>query len=193
MKKGLLVVILVLLLVGCSSEPIQEPTPTVVPTPTLSDLFKTQVVRFVEEASRLKSITEQGVNFVEYSQQLSEIRSIYDILDSLWVDDFEVKTQENVQKAIESWECAYLLWDLKINYKLSINEHDSSNEYFQDVYGCGGDDLLLVDIDRIVMDKDTGERRRALSIPYDENISILLSVASDYFEVAQPALLQIIQ
>lgn len=197
MKKIFLIIILAILLSACAPEPTTEPTseqtPTVISTPTLSDLFKAQVVRFVEEASSLKAMTEQGVNFVEYSQKLSAVRSIYEILGTLWTDDFKVETQEIIQKAVEGWDCAYLLWDLKLNYEHSINEYDSSKDYFQKVYACGGDDLLLVDIDRIVTDEETGERRRALSIPYDENISILLSNANDYYDVVQPILLGIIQ
>lgn len=43
------------------------------------------------------------------------------------------------------------------------------------------------------VDEVTGEELHKKTMPYDENISMLLSLSSEYFEKAQPALLQIIQ
>jgi len=185
MKKCVLFVVVILVVVGsfgCSSEP--EP----------SDLFKSQALRFVEEASKLKSMTEHGVSFVEYSSQLSEVEGAYELLDSLWTEGFEVETQENIEKALEGWEWAEFLWDQKIEHYLSrITTDVDTREYFDRIYDYAGDSLEINTGIVMIENEVTGEEERIRSLPYDENIVILFSLASDYFDEAQSILLQIIQ
>jgi len=200
MKKFLLITLALILLAGCGPseadiqkaiEETQAAAP--IPTPTLSDLFKTQGLKFIEEASSLKSMTKQGVNFLTYSSQLSEVHGVYEILSSLWVDGLEPEAKENVQLALEGWDCALLLWDLKINHKYAVVEYGSTKEYFEKIYSYGGDNLVTVYSGHIEYDEVLGEDRNMKKLPYDENISILFALASDYFEKAQPPLLDIIQ
>lgn len=184
---------LVILFSACSAGPTPEPTPTVIPSPTVSDLFKSQGLRFVEEATVLKSMTKQGVNFLEYSKQLSEVGGVYELLDSLWAEGFESDAQENIKKALEGWECAKLLWDLKINHKYAVSNQSSTREAFYKVYEYGGNDLdIKTRIDTFI-DEVTGEEAQVMIMPYDENISILFTLANDYFDKAQPVLLGVIQ
>jgi len=193
MKRGLLIGILAILLFACSPVQTPEPTPTLAPTPTLSDLFKTQALKLVEEASTLMSMTDQGVSFVDFSGQLSEVRGVYEILNSLWEEDFQIETKENIESALNSWSCALKLWNLKIDYKYALVETGSGKEYFQEIYSCGGDDLILdTYFTETMIDEKTGEERDVREIPY-ENIGVLFSAGNDYFKKAQPLILRLIQ
>jgi len=197
MKRRLRIFVLAVvfsLLIGCSSEPEPEPEPTAVPSPEVSDLFKSQSLKFIEEASKLKSMTKQGINFSEYSEQLTEVEGVYELLDSLWVEDFEVETQENIEKALEGWEWAKFLWGQRIeHYLCHISNDVDTREYFDQIYDYAGDDLDISTGQFMIENEATGEEELIQWLPYDENIAILFSVANDYFDKAQTVLLQIIQ
>ena len=182
-----------LLLSSCSSEPTPIPTATPNPTPTVSALFKIQGLKLVEEATKLKSMTTQGVNFVDYSAQLAEVNGIFELLKSLWGDDFELSTKENIVNAFQGWNLAHKLWDLKINYKYAITEYDDTKIYYDQIINYGGDNLVTVFSGKYLFDEELGEERNMKRLPYDENISILFSLANDYFDKAQPELMKIIQ
>ncbi len=188
-KKFIFVTILasLLLLSACTqtiaTAPTDTPAPThtqtIATTPTLSDLIKSQVLKFVEGATKLKSMTTEGVNFVNYSEQLAEVNGAYELLIAIWGGDIDITTKENIEKALEGWGNARLLWDLKINHKYAVSNSGVTREYFQRIYDYAGDRLTLTQLGKIM--------------PYDENISILLAIANEYFEKAQPDLLEVIQ
>jgi hypothetical protein len=186
-KKFIFVTILVtsLLLSACAKSSIAVPTDTPAPTqtiattPTLSDLIKSQVLKFVEGTTKLKSMTTEGVNFVNYSEQLAEVNGAYELLIAIWGGDIDITTKENIEKALEGWGNARLLWDLKINHKYAVSNSGRTREYFQKIYDYAGDRLTLTQAGKIM--------------PYDENISILFAIANEYFEKAQPDLLGVIQ
>ncbi len=190
MKKFTYVIVLasLLLLSACTQTIAPTPTQTIIPTPTVSDLFKTQALRFIEEANKLKSMTMEGVNFADYSAQLAEVNGVYELLDTLWLENFQVVTKENFELALESWDYAQLLWSLKIGKK--DNPVEPNINHFKELMEYGGD-FLRTDIhpsNYIVK-----EYRGKTFLPFDENISILFTVASEQFERAQPDLLEVIQ
>jgi len=190
MKKFILVIVLasLLLLSACTQTTAPTPTQTIIPTPTVSDLFKTQALRFLEEANKLKSMTTEGVNFADYSAQLAEVNGVYELLNTLWLESFQVVTKGNIEKALESWDYAQLLWSLKIGKK--DNPVEPNINHFKELMEYGSD-FLKTDIhpsNYIVKDY-----RGKTFLPFDENISILFTVASEQFEKAQPDLLEVIQ
>ena len=96
--------------------------------------------------------------------------------------------EENFEKALLSWDYAQLLWSLKIGKKDNPVEPDIN--HFKELMEYGGE-FLRTDIhpsNYIVKDY-----RGKTFLPFDENISILFTVASEQFEKAQPDLLEVIQ
>jgi len=59
-----------------SAQP-SAPTP---PKPTISDDTKSRVLNFIEKASKLAAMTDQGVAFTPFSDQLAEVKSVWQTL-----------------------------------------------------------------------------------------------------------------
>jgi hypothetical protein len=51
---------------------------------SLPATFRSNLKKFVDEASRLNSLTEQGVTFDRYADQLATASATYDLLESSW-------------------------------------------------------------------------------------------------------------
>jgi len=168
---------------GCSSEPV-DPTP--------SDLYKSQALKFVEEASKLKSMTEQGVDFATYSDQLAEVHGVYEILSSLWADGLEPEAQENIQLALKGWDYALSFWKLKIDNPYTLLEYGETKDYYDEIYSYGGDDLVIGKRKLEVRDS-SGNKMVVNKLEYEENVSALFMIANGYFDKAKSVLLQIIQ
>ena len=59
-----------------SAQP-SAPTP---PKSTISDDTKSRVLNFIEKASKLAAMTDQGVAFTPFSDQLAEVKSVWQTL-----------------------------------------------------------------------------------------------------------------
>jgi hypothetical protein len=60
-------------------EPIPA-TPPTPPKPTISEDTKSRVLNFIEKASKLAAMTDQGVAFTPFSDQLAEVKSVWQTL-----------------------------------------------------------------------------------------------------------------
>lgn len=56
--------------------------------PKISDALKEQLTRMLEEGATLTSMTEQGVNYSDYRQQLAKVKGAYDLASVTWETDF---------------------------------------------------------------------------------------------------------
>ncbi len=171
-----------ILLASCAAP--TPPPPTLTPTPELSETFKTQITRLIEEGTKLSSMTEQGVNYLDYSDQFAEVNGTYELARATWPAGFLVDTQAKMQKAINGWVFASDLWSLKIGEKDNPVE-PNINGYLS--YKNFEGDAAIIDIhpDDYLVESYRGKK----FLPFDENISVLFTLASDYFESARTELL----
>lgn len=153
--------------------------------PKISDALKEQLTRMLEEGSTLTSMTEQGVNYSDYRQQLAKVKGAYDLASATWSSDFAPDAKTTLEKAFEGWDLALFLWELKIGEKDNPVEPNINN--FTAFTSYGGD--LLV-IKKHPSDYLVELYRGKKYIPFDENISVLLSMASDSFEEGRNLLLE---
>jgi hypothetical protein len=152
--------------------------------PKISDVFKEQVTRMLEEGATLTSMTKQGVNYSAYSQQLAKVKGAYDLASATWPSDFASEAKPNFEKAFEGWDLTLSLWALKIGDKdnpvePNINGYTSYTNYV-------GDSLI---IETYPSDFIVKSYRGKKYLPFDDNISVLLSKASNYFEEGRKLLL----
>jgi len=153
--------------------------------PKISDALKEQLTRMLEEGATLTSMTEQGVNYSDYRQQLAKVKGAYDLASVTWETDFAPDAKTNFDKAFEGWDLTLYLWELKIGDKDNPVEPNINN--FTSFTNYAGDSLVLeIHPSDFLVESYRGKKY----LPFDENISVLLSMASDSFEEGRKLLLE---
>lgn len=166
MKKILLsIVIFGLLITSCA--------------PRMSDDFKLKISDLLKEGSTLNALTEQGVSFVNFGEQLAITKGAFDLANSVWPEKYNPEAKDLFEKAFTGWNLALTLWNDKINKYDNPVEPDINR--YQDFINYAGDSLI---IDEHPSDFIVKAYQGKKFVTFD-NIGILLSLASDYFSQAQ--------
>ena len=169
--------------------PTPAPTPTPVPTPTpipISNLFKEQITRFLEEGTKLEAMTEQGVNYADFRQQLVSTKGPYDLASSTWPPGFAPEARDLMDDAIEGWDLALVLWGIKLDYKYQYPPTEPDYNGYDRFASYGGDRLVTeVWLDTFWFEDGALDTPKEFVgkqyLPPDENISVLFTIAAEYF------------
>lgn len=166
-KTGLLLI--VFLLAGCSL--FQQKMP---------DDLQAQMSKVLDEGAILNAMTEQGVNYLNFGTQLAKTRGAYNLAASMWPEDFAPEAKASFDKAFEGWDWALYMWQAK------IEEYDNPVEpdinHFDEIVSYLGDQALFEVHPNNFIVKDYQNKKY---LPFDETISILLSMASEHFQSGQ--------
>lgn len=166
-----------------TATPTETPKPTATPTPEpspsatpLPEAFLTHLNQFLQDGSRVTGATAQGVTYVDFVRRVGDARASHDLLISFWGDLVPTQAQDEFRDAFYAWDDAAYIWDLKINNYDTPTEPDING--YSELVGYWGNDLLQ-DVrpdDYLVRDY-----RGKQYLPFDENISILLTLAAGHF------------
>lgn len=153
--------------------------------PSMSDDLKAKINKVLEDGSTLNAMTEQGVNFSNFGQQLAKTKGDYDLAVAVWPDNVAPETKKAFDQAFIGWNYAYYLWDLKIGDKDTPTEPNINK--FDDIISYAGAENLRIEMHdyKFIVENYRGKKY----LPFDENIGILLSIASAHFKEAQQAFL----
>jgi len=156
--------------------------------PKISDIFKTQLMKFLEEGAKTNAHVSQGVSYLELRGQVASARGAYDLLSATWPADLEVDCREDFKKSLEAWNLTLDLWALKIGEKDNPTE-PNVNGYAKFSAYSGG--LLITKTygyNHIIR-----RYRGKKYIPIDENIRALLTMAGLSFNSGRDKILQALQ
>ena len=164
---------------GCTTKP------TVPEKPTIPEIFKEQLTRFLEEGSKANAMTEQGVTYSQLQEQVADVKGAYDLAFATWPEDFSPESRQSFERALEAWSLALDLWALDIGDKDNPVE-PNINGYRRYVDFAG--DLLVVDThpSSYIVEEYAGKK----FIAFQENISILLTIAAQGFDEGRTQVLQ---
>lgn len=172
--KNLLSIILLaamLALAACvSREPI-EPTPV-----PLSETFRTALDNFIVASSKLNAATGQGVNHNNYQQFYAEAGGAYDLAMASWPDGFALEAQAEFADAMTGWRLIGYVWDVDISgrgYLLGSDPHSD------EIIDYGGEQTVLGGLG-------------SAQVLTNENIGVLMSLASDHFETGRDMILPLL-
>jgi len=138
-KLNLLMTISVLLIIGCSD---------------IDKDFKTNANEFLREGEKLTIMTEQGVSYDKYKDQLTEVKIAYSLLEEDWPSSLET-TKVDFDKAIQGWDLvikvrmkdldrkAGMINDLAIGEVMEYCYDKTSNKFEVDI---GSADLMISDL-----------------------------------------------
>ena len=162
--------------VGCSRKP------------KISDIFKTQLMKFLEEGAKTNARATQGVSYLELREQVANAKAAYDLLSVTWPADLDVDCRGDFKKSLEGWDLTLDLWRKK------LKEFDNPTEPNTNGYA-----KFLAYEGELLVTKTHGhnfmvqEYRGKKYLPFDENISVLLSMAGLSFNSGRDKILQALQ
>ena len=172
------------------------PSNTPNPTPTkqlVTDLFRNQALKTLEEGSKLVGMTKTGISYLELGNQLGTFQGSSDLLKSMWQQDFAPNAKTNIEKAIEGWQLCLKLWNKKIAAVTESSQYIYTNkDGLTDMYGDYLDYLGSNAITTKQPSAIPGGSEHLL-LPYDANISMLMTMAADYFENARRELINVLE
>jgi hypothetical protein len=170
MKK--ILVVLLLLLAACSPSESGPP-----PTATPPAVFISALNDFISAASKLNAATSQGVNYVNFRDYYAEAGGAFDRALSTWPDDFSPEAKTEFLGAAIGWDLTVHLWGAKVDGKSTLR-----NDPLQDdIIDYGGGKIWTVITATGVDTGDVGVN--------DENITILMTLASEQFEAGRDIIL----
>jgi hypothetical protein len=125
------------------------------------DRYRNNVNLFLLEGERLSALTEQGVSYLDFKDQLANVKSAYRLAVSDWPADY-ADDKMVFDAAIEGWNLVLEIWDYDLEY---------DRFYFPDSSTLLSEAQLYA-----------GERDETTNdIPVNDWIGLLMSIASNKF------------
>lgn len=173
MKKFITIVLLFLVLSACA--------------PSLPDDFKAQIRVVIQEGTTLAAMTKRGATYDEYGNQLLKVHSAYDLALAQWPDGFAPLGKVGMERSLNGWDLSLLLWEAKISRKDNPTEPNFNR--YNDFVAYAGNKLVTAVWD----EPSLPDYDKKKYLPYDENISILFSLANTHFDNTRGILLAAIK
>ena len=138
-KLNLLMTISVLLIIGCSG---------------VDQDFKSNANEFLREGEKLIIMTDQGVSYDNYKDQLAEVKTTYSLLEEDWPPSLET-AKGDFDKAIQGWDLvikvknidiernAGMITDSAVGEVMEYCYDKTSNKFEVDI---GSADLMISDL-----------------------------------------------
>jgi hypothetical protein len=176
-RLAFLLVAVGLLFTACSSKP------------KVPDIFKTQLMKFLEEGTKTNAKASQGVSYLELREQMANTKAAYDLMSSTWPPTLAVDCRSDFEKALNGWNLTLYIWELKFK-KSDEPTEPNINGYERYVAFAGIDHLVLK-----VHESDfvVEEYRGKIYLPFDENIPVLLAIAGSSFNEGRDKILKALQ
>lgn len=156
-----------------TSRPSNTSTNTAKPEIKISDVFRDQLIRFLEVSGELEASTGQGVNISTLKEHLAKVKSSYELVSATWPEGFEPEVRQSFDSAINGWELALRLWAGK------IAQHDDPTEPnfngYAEYIAYAGDALKTGEWSIHSPERYIGKKKIYKN---DYNVGVLLALAS---------------
>lgn len=165
----------VFVLVGCEKKPEK---------PKISEIFKTQLLQYLKDGGKLSTQSGEGINLFTLRSQLTDAKSTFDLLEATWPTGLAPAARESFKKSHEGYDLAIELWKDKIDRADTPIEPNINGWSRYQTYAGGA----LV-IETRSSDGGFEEYRGKRYLPFDKNISVLLTIAGAHFDKGRKAVL----
>ena len=175
----------VVALCGCAMLPTPAPTATPEPTPkpALSSTSQRLYERLVEEGTLLDEMTENGVNFRDFSQQFAKYESVHTMIFEVSNNALKRELVLEMDKVVAGWGGAQTLWDWKVNDLDPPTEGDERFKWVQE----------YVPAELIEYGKQTGLASKSKQyIKHGDAIRAVLTTASGHFHKVRTEILRVL-
>ena len=171
--------------------PTPPPIPTATPEPPLSSTSKRLYERLVEEGTLLDEMTENGVNFRDFSQQFAKYESVHTMIFEVANNALDRELVLAMDKVVAGWGGAQTLWDFKVG---GLKPPTDGDERFLFVQAYVPEDLIVYSVGKYKyyfneLEYDGPERY----IEHGDAISSVLSTVSGHFHKVRTEILSILE
>ena len=182
----------VMLLCGCAILPTPSPTATPEPTPkpALSSTSKRLYERLVEEGTLLDEMTENGVNFRDFSQQFARYAAVHTMIFEVSNNALNRELVLEMDEVVAGWGGAKTLWDFKVE---GLKPPTDGDERFLFVQGYVPEDLIVYSVGKYKyyfdeLEYDGPEQY----IEHSDALSAVLTTASGHFYKVRTEILKVL-
>ena len=95
--KSLFVILSIVSISGCSKP--QKPQ-----KPQISEAFQGQVMKLIEDGSKISAVTSEGVNILDFNSMLNDVRGSFELSSTMWPNDFEPESKGASGRSSNSME-----------------------------------------------------------------------------------------
>ena len=171
-------------------ELVQTPVPTETPEPKLSATSRRLYEKLVEEGTLLQQMTENGVNFRDFSQQFAKYESVHTMIFEVINNALDRELVLAMDKVVAGWGGAQTLWDFKVK---GLKPPTDGDERFLFIQGYVTEDPIVYSVGKYKyyfdeLEYDGPERY----IEHGDAISSVLSTASGHFKKVRTELLKVL-
>lgn len=111
-------ILVMLIVLGCEKAPNKSETAK---APT-TDIFQVQVLKFLEEASKLDQRVGQGIELVEFKAQLGAAKGLFEMVKSTQPLAPVTNSVNVLGKCVVAWDLALDLWERQDAYMKDRND-----------------------------------------------------------------------
>jgi hypothetical protein len=145
-------------------------------------------MKFLEEGAKTNALAGQGVTYFQVREQVANTKAAYDLISVTWPPTLAASSREKFDRALEGWDLTIKLWNGKIE-KLDEPTEPRINGFPR--YMAYAPGLLIVETrDSTYL---VAEYRGKRYLPFDKNISVLLTIAGRSFDEGKVEILRELQ
>lgn len=149
----------------------------------VSDVFRDQLMKYLEASGELEAASDQGVNTETLKAHLAKVKSLFELVSATWPDGFQPDAQLSFHKAIKGW-------DLAVQLSADFSEHHRAptepNINGYDEYMAYAGDSLKTNKWSVLHEELEGKKFIDTG---DENVGILLTLAYNHSKVGKRSVL----
>jgi hypothetical protein len=162
--------------------------------PKISEIFKTQLIQFIENGSELDSKTTLGINVVQLSDYTSRLKGSLEILEMSWPESFCPNAIPFFKNSIKGYELALEMFKKEHTGGFGTPPDERKFHFEND------DDFISQSMEyegkyfhyRLWNDNKaaTPQNICGSGIECKENVSALFTIAGTYFKIARKIVMQ---
>lgn len=150
--------------------------------------FKKYTQDFITAGSQVNMASKAGASYIEFSTKVKNTMSPFDLMLKTYPEFKNSDAFEDLRMAFKGWLLCVDLWEKK------INEYDNPTEpninKYQDFIDYMGNKAIIETRDiYYIVAKYRGKKY----LPFDENIQVLMSISSQYYESGESKIIQFLK
>lgn len=171
-------------------EPIATAVPTITPEPPLSATSRRLYEKLVDEGTLLDQMTENGVNYRDFSQQFAIYASAHTMIFEVSNNALDRELVLEMDKVVAGWGGAKTLWSFKVE---GLKPPTDGEERFLFVQSYVPENLIVYSVGKYKyyfgeLEYDGPERY----IEHSDALSAVLTTASGHFHKVRTEILKVL-
>ena len=92
--------------------------------PELSQVFQSQIMKLLEDGTKLNAATSEGVSIRDYTGMLNDVNGAFELSSTMWPESFAPEAKDYLHEALQAWNFTKELWATKIEYPNQSGDSD---------------------------------------------------------------------